>query len=316
MELSAPQVDLIGRGGDRLAEAHRAAVLAKANAGQDSAKVRGVVAAMEEKGLTVRSPLGDVHIAEPKVSEDPAEIGLCDVVLLCVKMWDTEPAAELIRPLLSHDAAAISLQNGVAAEDILSNLLGAKHVMGGVAQISAHIIEPGVIAQTGKFARILFGELNGSSSWRQDGLAAACEAAEGMEGRASNEIQSAIWRKLVLLSPIAGSCCLHRVSIGEIMENPDHVQQLEAQINETAAVGRAKGVALAPEVEENAIKALSGMPAEMKPSMLLDLESRRRLELDWLTGATVRLGKELGVETPASAEVYAALEAYALGAAS
>lgn len=269
--------------------------------------------AMEEKGLTVRSPLGDVRIAEPKVSEDPAEIGPCDVVLLCVKMWDTEAAAALIRPLLARDAAVISLQNGVAAEDILSSLLGAQHVMGGVAQISAHIIEPGVIAQTGKFARILFGELDGSSSWRQDGLAAACEAAEGMEGRASNEIQAAIWRKLVLLSPIAGSCCLHRATIGEIVEEPDRVAQLEAQIAETAAVGRAKGVALAPEVEENAIKALSGMPSEMKPSMLLDLESRRRLELDWLTGATVRLGKELGVDTPASAAVYAALAPFASG---
>jgi len=272
-------------------------------------------AAMEEKGLSIRSPLGDLHIAGPKVSEEPEEIGPCDVVLLCVKMWDTEPAAKLIRPLLAQDAAVISLQNGVAAEDILSNLLGAQHVMGGVAQISAHIAEPGVIAQTGKFARILFGELDGSSSWRQDGLAAACEAAEGMEGRASGDIQAAIWRKLVLLSPIAGSCCLHRATIGEIMENPDHVTQLEAQINETAVVGRAKGVALAPEVEENAMKALAGMPVEMRPSMLLDLESGRRLELDWLTGATVRLGKELGVETPASAEVYAALEPYALGGA-
>ena len=272
-------------------------------------------AAMAAKGLRVRSPLGDIHIEKPKVSEDPLEVGLCDIVLLCVKLWDSEPAADLVRRLLAHDTAVISLQNGVAAEELLSGLLGAQHVMGGVAQISAHIAEPGVIAHVGNFARLVFGELDGSSSWRQDGLLAACEAAGGIEARISRDINVEIWRKFVLLSPMAGACSLHRAPLGAVLADPARRRQLEALVAEAAAIGRAKGVALPPGTEDKAIAAYAGLPAEMKPSMLVDLEAGRRLELDWLTGAVVRLGRELGVATPESAKVYAALEPFALGGA-
>ncbi|MGF1611165.1 MAG: ketopantoate reductase family protein [Kiloniellales bacterium] len=272
-------------------------------------------AAMEAKGLRVRSPLGDIHIEKPKVLDDPLEIGLCDVVLLCVKLWDTEPAIELARRLLAHDTGVISLQNGVAAEELLAGALGPQHVMGGVAQISAHIAEPGVILHVGRLARIVVGELDGAPSWRQDGLLAACESAGAIEARASSNIKVDIWRKFVLLAPMAGACSLHRAPLGTVLADPARRRQLEALVAEAAAVGRAKGVALAPDTEDKTLAMIAGLPAEMKPSMLLDLEAGRRLELDWLTGAVVRLGRELGVATPESAAVYAALEPYALGGA-
>jgi 2-dehydropantoate 2-reductase len=270
-------------------------------------------AAMEAKGLAVRSPLGDVHIDTPQVSEDPLEIGLCDIVLLCVKLWDSEPALDLARHLLARDTAVISLQNGVAAEELIAERLGARHVMGGIAQISAHIAEPGGIVHIGNFARLVFGEMDGTSSWRQDALLAAFEAAGGIEPRVSRDITVDIWRKFVLLSPMAGACCRHRVPIGAVLADPERRRQIEALVAEAAAVGRAKGVALSPDTEAKTLEALAGMPAEMRPSMLLDLEAGRRLELDWLTGASVRLGRELGVATPESAAVYQALAPYGLG---
>ncbi len=268
--------------------------------------------AMARDGLRLRSPLGDLHIEHPNLYGDPATTGLCDVILVCVKMWDNEAAVELMRPLLTHDTAVISLQNGVEAEDQLAAALGPQHVLGGVARIAVKIAEPGVIEQTGDFARFVVGERDGGSTWRLDGLVAACEAA-GIDIVASSDIGLELWNKFVLLTPFAGAACLFRLPIGGILADGERRAQLAALVAETAAVGRAKGAGLAPDVESRAMQAYADFPAEMKPSMLHDLEAGRRLEVDWLNGAVVRLGRELGVETPASRAVVEALEPVKLG---
>ena len=96
--------------------------------------------AMEQKGLRILSSKGDLHIAAPRVHEDPGAAGPCDFVLLCVKMADTAAAAEAIGPILADGAAVVSLQNGVEAEDMLAAVLGRPSVMGGVAYIASHIV--------------------------------------------------------------------------------------------------------------------------------------------------------------------------------
>jgi 2-dehydropantoate 2-reductase len=270
--------------------------------------------AMEQNGLKVLSPLGDLHIEAPRLFDDPGSAGLFDIVLFCVKLWDTGAAAEQIKPLLAHDSAVVSLQNGVTAEDTLARVLGPQHVLGGVAHIAAVIAEPGVIRHTGSLARLTFGELDGLPSWRQEGLLSACIGA-GIEATASPEIVLEIWRKFVLLAPLAGAACVYRCSIGELLALPERRRTLEALTAETIAVGKAKGVALEPEIEVEVLRKLEAFPAEVKPSMLHDLEAGRRLELDWLNGTVARLGRELGIETPANAEVTEALQPYAMGGA-
>jgi 2-dehydropantoate 2-reductase len=271
-------------------------------------------AAMEEDGLMVISPLGDLHIKTPQLFDDPLKAGLFDIVLFCVKLWDTEDAAERIKPLLAHDTAVISLQNGVTAEETLARVLGPQHVLGGIAQIAAVIAEPGVIRHTGNFARLVFGELDGLPSWRQECLLSACIGA-GIEAAVSPEITVEIWRKFVFLAPLAGAACVYRCSAGELLAMSERRRTFEALVAEAVAVGEAKGVALEPEIAAEVLKKLESFPAEMKPSMLHDLEAGRRLELDWLNGTVARLGKELGMETPANAKVTEALRPYAMGAA-
>jgi 2-dehydropantoate 2-reductase len=268
--------------------------------------------AMEQHGLKVLSPLGDLRIDSPRLFDGPDSAGLFDIVLFCVKLWDTEAAAELIKPLLARDSAVVSLQNGVTAEETLAGVLGAQHVLGGVAQIAAAIAEPGVIRHTGNLARLIFGELDGLPSWRQESLLSACIGAD-IEASVSPEIVLELWRKFVLLAPLAGAACFYRCSAGELLSLPERRRMLEALTAETIAVGEAKGIALEPEVEVEVLRKLEAFPPEMKPSMLHDLEAGRRLELDWLNGTVVRLGRELGVATPANAEVTEALQPYAMG---
>ncbi len=271
--------------------------------------------AMRRDGLTLKSPLGDLHIAKPEVTDDPAAIGPADIVLFCVKLWDVEVAAEQIKPMLSHDTAVIPFQNGVSVTRQLSDILGAQYVLGGVARISAVIESPGVIRHDSRLAQITFAELDGTESWRLECMVSACMSA-GIEHKVSDDILHDIWKKFVFLAPLAGAACYQRAPIGEVLDDAGGRDRLAAMMAEAAAVGRAKGIALDDNLAETLMAQSGTLGRHVKPSMLVDLERGRRLELDWLTGEIVRLGAELGVETPANAEVYEALKPFSMGTVS
>ena len=268
--------------------------------------------AMKAKGLTVHSALGDMHLPSPDVVEDPEAVGARDFILFCVKLWDVPGAAEILRPMLAAETCVVPIQNGVSVVDTLAGRLGAGQVLGAVTQISASIEAPGVIRHHGDFARLIFGEVAGGSSARVERLEASCQAA-GIEARVAPGIETEIWKKFIFLAPMAGVTTFYRVPIGEIRDHPERWARLDYMVRETAAVGRAKGVALAEDVEENSLGFLGKLPPEMKSSMQLDLERGRRLELEWLNGEVVRLGQELGVPTPESAAVFEALKPFAMG---
>ena len=270
--------------------------------------------AMQRDGLKIYSPLGDMHLPAPQLHERAEQAGLFDIILVCTKLWDSEPVAELIRPLLAHDTAVISVQNGIEAEPLFGRLLGEKHVMGGIAQISAHIEAPGVVRHHSETARFLFGEMDGSKSWRQETLQAACSSA-GLQAIVPDDIEFALWEKFVLLAPSAGACAYYRATIGEVLGDAEKCATMTTMICEALAVARAKGISFEEGIEEAYIKRIGTLPGKIKPSMLVDLERGNRMELDWLLGAVVRLGQELGIDTPVSLEVYTALQPHALGRA-
>src|SRR5690349_12605663 len=137
------------------------AALAKAGADVTFIARGAHLAAMKADGLRIESPRGDTHLTPTQAIDDPKGIGRVDIVLFCVKLWDLESAGEQIKPLVGPGTAVIPLQNGIDAADRLIPILGREAVMGGVAQISASIIKPGVIHQVGSFMRMIFGEFDG-----------------------------------------------------------------------------------------------------------------------------------------------------------
>ncbi len=268
--------------------------------------------AIRNEGLRVQSPLGDVHIDPVDATDDPAEVGAVDIVLFATKLYDTEIAGELCRPLIGADTAVISLLNGVDSEEQLGSILGAEHVVGGVARISAEIAAPGVIQHHSHFAIIEFGELDGQKSGRlQAFLAAATEAK--IDAQLCDDINIAIWQKFILMASFSGVTALTRLPAGPIRDNPEAWSLMQAAAHEAGAVARAQGVGLADDAVDNVVKLLGTLPDAMKSSMLMDLERGKRLELEWLSGAVCRLGRETGVDTPVHRVVLAALGPFAAG---
>src|SRR6185312_1181351 len=157
--------------------------------------------------------------------------------------WDVESAGEHIKPLVGPGTAVIPLQNGIDAAERLIPILGREAVMGGVAQISASIIKPGVIRQVGTFMRMIFGEFDGQRSQRAQAFLALCQKA-GFDVTLSDQIQTDLWMKFIPLATNASITAATRLPIGKLRDDPDVKAIFLACITEVIDVGRAKGIAL------------------------------------------------------------------------
>jgi 2-dehydropantoate 2-reductase len=288
------------------------AALAKAGADVTFIARGAHLAAMKSKGLRIESPRGDTHLVPTQATDDPKTVGPVDVVLFCVKLWDVESAGAAIKPMVAANTAVIPLQNGVDAAERLAPILGRQAVMGGVANISATIAEPGVIRQTGTVLRIVFGELDGQKSARAEAFAAMCQKA-GIEGVLSQAILTDLWMKFILLASNASLMALARLPVGKLRDDPDIAPWFTTAYEEVASVGRAMGVVLPTDAVEKTLNFNRSAPPQLMPSMAVDLLRGNRIELPWLSGKVVELGRKHGVPTQTHAFMYAALKPYIMG---
>ena len=288
------------------------AALAKAGADVTFIARGAHLAAIKTNGLKVESARGDSHLVPTQATDDPGSIGPVDVVLFCVKLWDVESAGQASKPLVGLDTAVIPLQNGIDAAERLAPIVGARAVMGGVASISATIAAPGLIRQTGTGMRMVFGEFDGTSSARGQAFAAMCAKA-GIDGVLSPAILTDLWMKFILLASNAGVMALARLPVGKLRDDPDIAPWFAAAYAEVVAVGRAAGVALPGDAVERVVAFNRNAPPQLIPSMAVDLLRGNRIELPWLSGKVVELGRKHGVPTPTHALMYAMLKPYIMG---
>lgn len=284
--------------------------LALAEAGHDVTFVaRGAhLASMKRDGLRMIGTR-EVHVAPVQATDDTAAVGPVDAVLFTVKSFGLDAAAAALPPLLKPDTPVVALQNGVDAEERLGRIIGPDHVMGGIAEISAAIAEPGVIRCVSEYIRIRFGELDGRMSERG---AAVRDAFAGtwVEATFTDDIETVIWNKYVMLASTSGMTAATRGTFGLIRSDPDLRAMLEAAVAEAVAVGRAKGVKLAPDAVKATMDWIGKLPEGGRASMAVDLERGNPMELPWLSGTVVRLGKELGVPTPVHGFICTILKPY------
>jgi 2-dehydropantoate 2-reductase len=252
--------------------------------------------AMRRDGLRIEGP-ELLHAAKVHATDNPREIGPTDIVMLCVKLWDTEQAIERIRPMVGPNTAVISFQNGVLKDQYLRAAFDERQLMGGVGYVATTIEAPGVIRQTGPMQRLLFGEFDGSRSPRGEALLAACLAG-GIKAELSQDIVREIWQKYVFLVGLSGTTTTIGLTIGPIRSHPQTRAFLHDVMREVVAVGRAHGVALPEDYAQVRLQLADEVSPGMTSSMHHDLQRGNRLEVRWLAGGVVELGQAKGVPTP------------------
>lgn len=252
--------------------------------------------ALQDDGLHIESPNGALHLPKVQATDRPQAVGPVDVVLFTVKLYDVDAAAATLQPLIGPDTVVITMQNGVEAVDMVAKHVGADHVAGGAAYVVAVIDKPGHVRHT-TADRLVFGERDGRISDRlvafeQAGLRA------GFQAKASATVESDLWVKFVRLATWSGMTTVTRSPMGVVRDDPALFEMMMSAIDEVIAVGTARGIVFPPDLMDGTIKLIRGFPPNSKSSMLEDLERGRPLELPWLSGAVVRLGKDAGVPTP------------------
>mgnify|MGYP006120005341 FL=1 len=273
------------------------------------------LAAIRENGLRIDSrDMSDTTIHPAIATEDPAEVGPVDYVIIGVKLWDTEDIGKAILPMLGPYTAVLSLQNGVDCDDLLAPVVGRERLISGVAFIASSISEPGTIRHIGTMQRIVMGEQDGATSPRLTALHDLMLKA-GIAAEISDDIQRTLWEKFVFLVGLSSTTTLMRTTLGPIREASESREFFYNVMRETVAVGRARGVDLPEDFANTRLPFADGLPDDMTSSMHHDLNAGNRLELPWLAGTVVRLGRDAGIETPVCQTVYAALLPRANGAA-
>lgn len=268
--------------------------------------------AIQAHGLRVQSHHGDFHLRPAVATDDPSQVGPVDIVMFCVKTWDTESAGRAARPLLGEQTAVISFQNGVENEEILAEILGPEHVMGGLAYVTSIIAAPGLVQQAGPVARLIFGEIDGQPSARARAFHRLCREAD-IDVGLSTDIRKDMWTKFLYICAFSGVSTLTRQPLGPVLNDPDTRELFVGCMREVEAAARARGIQLEPDVVTRQLALADAYGPDLKPSMLSDLERGNRLELEWLNGSVARMGRDLGIETPLNQFIWAALKHHARG---
>ena len=262
--------------------------------------------AIRHEGLKVKSIHGDFRVFPANATEDPARVEPVDLVLFCVKTYNTDEAAEGIRPVIGAQTAVLSLQNGVDAAERIGKVIGMEHVISGATWLSSAVEEPGVIKQISQFRRIVFGELAGGRSERLQSIFEVLNST-GVTVEVSEDIQKILWTKFVFISAVSAFGSLTRLPMGDYRSVPETRSLLSGIMREVEALARAQGIPLDPDVVQKSLEFMDHTAPHIKPSMQLDVESGRRTELESMVGVIGRKGRQLGIPTPVADFLYSSL---------
>ncbi len=285
-----------------------------AQAGEDVTFIaRGAhLAAMRANGLRVEGDTTRFTLPRVQATDDPAQVGPVELVLLAIKAYDLERAVRQMQPLIGPRTAVLPLLNGADIAERIGAVLGEGHVLGGVALISARIAEPGVIRQMGPLNKIVFGELSGEVTPRSEAIRDTLQHAR-IQAELTRQIRSEIWKKFLFITAGGGVCAVTGSLLGAVLADPDTRALYAGCIEEVAAVARALRVPLPESAVADTLRFSDAVPKETRTSMLLSLELGQQLELEILNGTVARMGRELGVPTPINQFITTALKLRASG---
>ena len=253
--------------------------------------------ALRTRGLRVDSILGDFAVERVNATYDPSSVGPADAVIFAVKAWQIPSAAESARPLVGRHTIVVPLENGMEAPEQLAAAYGREHVLGGLCGIVAYIVEPGHIRHAGVEPFVMFGELDGRTSEREQRLRDAFVRA-GVKADPPQDIHHAMWSKFLFIAPMSAVGALARVPIGVWRKVPEARELSVKAMREIIALAAARGVQLGDEAVARTLARFDGLPPESTSSLQRDVMEGKPSELDAQLGAVSRMARAAGVETP------------------
>lgn len=263
--------------------------------------------AMKDNGLKVDSINGDFIVNPVRATDNPEDVGIVDMVLVTVKAWQVSDAAKSMKPMVGPETCVLPIQNGVEAPSQLAAILGDEHILGGLCAFISYVVEPGHICHAGTDPIIRFGELDNSRSDRVNLLNDVFERTSGITSNIPSDINVAMWQKFLLITAWSGLGAITRVPVGIFRSQPETRQLLEKTMIEIYDVARARNIDLPENVIAKTLEFIDALPSGGTASMQRDIMDGKPSELESQAGAVVRLGQEIGIDTPVSNFIYSSL---------
>ena len=258
--------------------------------------------AIQEKGLIVKSHLGDFTVNPANATDKIESVVKADLIFICTKAWQVKEIAQQIAPLIGTETIVLPLQNGVLAAEELAEYIPKKNIMGGLCRIFSMIESPGVINHWGVDPTIVFGELNNEQTERSTRLKNIFTES-GITNINSPDIQADLWKKLLLISSGA-LLAVTRTNYGELRSLPETKALLLELSTEIYNVAIADGIKLPENIIEKTMNAVEGFPPESTCSLTRDIWEGKPSEIEYQNGTIVRLGEKHGIPTPVNRFVY------------
>jgi 2-dehydropantoate 2-reductase len=262
--------------------------------------------AIRKNGLQVKSIHGDFIVSPARAMDNPAQIGAVELILFCVKAYDTDEAVQKIKPIVTKETIVLSLQNGVDAVERIGKVVGVDHIVAGATWISSAIEAPGIVRQVSQFRRVVLGELDGRVTPRLQSVFEAFKET-GIMVETTDNILKILWTKFLFISAASSFGALTRLPMGAYRSVAETRKMIISLMKEVEAVARKLGVNLDANVVEKSLEFIDNAEPHIKASMQLDVESGRQFELEAVVGVIGRKGRELNIPTPTADMIYAAL---------
>lgn len=267
---------------------------------------KSVLSALQNKGLHIDSVEGEIFLPNVSTSDNPADVGEVDVVLLTIKTWQVPETVRLLKPLIGKDTLIVPFQNGVDSPGHLAKILGPDNICGGLARIICEMPEPAHIRHLNPSPYIAFGKLDDQVTERMKDLQGAFETAK-ITAEIPPDIQAALWSKFLLVASWGGVGAITRAPIGVIRAHKETRRMLRDCMLEIKSVAAARNIHLDGDIVANTLGIIDKFPQTGTTSMQRDIAENRLSELEAWNGAVVRLGRETGVSTPLNRVIYYSL---------
>jgi 2-dehydropantoate 2-reductase len=259
------------------------------------------VEAIRTRGLTVEGASGDRTVRIHATSE-PAEVGVCDLVVIATKAFDVEAAAHAAEPIVGHDTVVLPIQNGLGSAERVAAILGDERVAIGVAGgFGASIVEPGRVHHNG-WELLRLGERHGAATDRIRRIARVWEDA-GFRVQAYDDVDQLVWEKLICNVCFSGTCAILERPIGEVLDDPAAWHVASSCATEAYGVARARRIKLDFDDPVAYVRTFGEKIPGARPSMLLDVIAGRPTEIDVINGAIPCVAKEIGLAAPVNETV-------------
>ena len=269
--------------------------------------VRGkTLEALRAGPLRVQSIGGNFEV-DVRATDDPAEVGEVDAVLVAVKAWQVPEAAAAIQKMPGGKSVVVPLQNGMDAPADLAAVLGPGRAAGGLCRIVAKVEGPGQIDHFWAEPSLAFGELEPLMNAGMLPQLRAAFVAARVRCDIPRSIAIAMWEKFLFIAPWGSLGAVTQLPVGPLRESPDSRARLVLALREVDAIARAEGSNLDADSVSKTLATLDALPADTTSSMQRDIMAGLPSELEAQTGAVVRFGRKTLVPTPVHDAIYAEL---------